>query len=169
MHYDPTFLRHLFDYIIWSDNAGLQAACGLADSDYYKNRDFSFGSIHNLLVHQMVAQKTWLSRWNGVPVLGRLENQTEHPTRELLRERWPQIHAGLLAFLAKRDEQSLNTVMTVQRTDGQCITLPLGAMMMHTIDHSAYHRGQLASMLKQAGMEKPPYNPYLFFALQEPI
>ena len=165
--YDLQFLRHLVDYIIWADRAALSAAGGVADQEYYKKRDFSFGSIHNLLVHMMVAQKTWLSRWNGIPVLGRLENETEHPTREALQERWPIVHSGYLNFLTKQSNESLNTVMTVQRTDGQYITLPLGAMLMHAIDHANYHRGQFASMMKQAGVQKTPYNPYLFFAMQE--
>jgi uncharacterized damage-inducible protein DinB len=164
--YDKQFLRHLFDYMIWADRAGFEAACALPEAEYYRQREFSFGAIHNLLVHQMSAQKTWLSRWKGTPVLGRIDNHIEHPTRQLLAERWPPVHQGLLEFLDQQTDEALNTPMTVQRTDGEYLTAPLGGMMMHVIDHGSYHRGQLASMIKQAGVAKPPYSPYFYFAIQ---
>ena len=34
---------------------------------------------------------------------------------------------------------------------GQPYTLPLGGLMYHVVDHSAYHRGQLNTMIRQAG------------------
>src|SRR5688500_5172384 len=104
MQYDPTFIRHLFDYMIWCDRAMFDAGRQIPDEEYYKGREISAGSIHNLFVHQMVAQQTWLNRWKGKVMTGRLENHTEHPTRELLAERWPAVHGSLLEFL---DAQSV--------------------------------------------------------------
>ena len=56
--------------------------------------------------------------------------------------------------------------MTVTRNIGEQLTLPLGAMMMHVADHGTYHRGQLNTMFKQAGVE-PVYTPYFRFALEK--
>ena len=167
MKYDRDFLRHLIEYTIFADRAGFDAAATLPEDEYYADRSFSFGSMHNLLVHQMVAQKTWLRRWKGEVVVGRLENQTEHPTRPLLAERWAQVHKDLLDFVSTQSAEALNTTINVRRGDGELITAPLGAMVMHVADHGSYHRGQLASMLKQAGVAKPPYTPYFRFAIQE--
>ena len=167
MSYDRDFLRHLIEYMAFADRTGFDAAASLPQDEYYADRAFSFGSIHNLLVHQMVAQKTWLRRWKGEVLVGRLENQTEHPTRELLRERWAKIHEDLLAFVSSQTSDSLNKSMSVRRGDGELITAPLGAMVMHVADHGSYHRGQLASMLKQAGVARPPYTPYFRFAVQQ--
>lgn len=163
MHYEPTFIRHLFDYMIWSDRAAFDAAGRIPDAEYYKDRTISAGSVHNLFVHQMVAQHTWLRRWRGEAMVGRLENQAEHPTRELLAERWPAVHAALLEFLAMQTAESLNAPLTVRRNNGERLTLPLGAMMMHVADHGTYHRGQMNTMFKQAGVE-PVYTPYFRYA-----
>src|SRR4051812_5108420 len=111
IRYDPQFLRHLFDYMVCADRAGLEAARQVPDEEYYKPRGFSAGSIHNLLVHQMVAPKTWLARWKGGHPT-RLEDQTDHPTRELLEQRWPIVHAELIAFVDAQTEQSLNAPTT---------------------------------------------------------
>jgi uncharacterized damage-inducible protein DinB len=163
MQYDPEFIRHLFDYLIWADRAIFEAGQRIPEAEYYKPREISAGSIHNVFVHQMVAQNTWLNRWQGKVMTGRLENETEHPTRELLAQRWPLVHRALLEFVDQQSAHSLNEPLTVRRNNGEMITLPLGAMMMHVADHGTYHRGQLATMFKQAGVE-PVYLPYFRFA-----
>lgn len=163
--YDPEFIYHLLQYMVSADRAGFDAARGLSEAEYHKDRGFSFGSIHNVLVHQMVAQKTWLRRFLGEAPQGRLENQTEHPTRELLAERWAMVHADLLAFAAAQTRESINRVARVRRNNGELLTAPLGALMMHVADHGSYHRGQLATMLKQSGVQ-PAYSPYFRYACE---
>ena len=163
MNYDPQFIRHLFDYMIWCDRLMFDAARRIPEAEYYKPREISAGSIHNVFVHQMVAQHTWLRRLQGQVMTGRLENQAEHPTRELLGERWPVVHRSLLDFLAQQSPATLNAPMTVTRNNGEQLTLPLGAMVTHVADHGTYHRGQLNTMFKQAGVE-PVYTPYFRFA-----
>ena len=163
MQYDPHFIRHLFDYMIWCDRAAFDAGRRIAEVEYYAPRDISAGSIHNLFVHQMVAQQTWLKRWQGKVMVGRLENHVEYPTRELLADRWPGVHAALLEFLDAQSVDSLNAPLTVRRNNGEELTLPLGAMMTHVADHGTYHRGQLNTMFKQAGVE-PVYTPYFRYA-----
>ena len=166
MQYDPTFIRHLFEYMIWCDRATFEVGRQIPDEEYYKGREISAGSIHNLFVHQMVAQQTWLNRWKGQVMVGRLENHMEHPTREVVAERWPVVHRALLEFLDAQSVESLNSAVTVTRNNGEQLTLPLGAMMTHVADHGTYHRGQLNSMFKQAEVE-PVYKPYYRFALEQ--
>jgi len=166
MQYDPDFIRHLFDYMIWADRAMFAARQSIPDNEYYKPRDMSAGSIHNLFVHQMVAQQTWLNRWKGNVMTGRLENQVEHPARDLLAQRWPVVHEALLGFVDQQSAHALNTPLTVRRNNGELLTLPLGAMMMHVADHGTYHRGQLSTMFKQAGVA-PLYTPYFRFAFEQ--
>jgi hypothetical protein len=69
----------------------------------------------------------------------------------VLAERWPVVHRALLDFVDQQSAHSLNELAHVRRNNGELLTLPLGAMMMHVADHGSYHRGQLATMFKQAG------------------
>ena len=47
----------------------------------------------------------------------------------------------------------LNTVLTL-RAIGRTFTLPRWAMLRHVVNHSTYHRGQVASKLKRFGIEQ---------------
>ena len=48
----------------------------------------------------------------------------------------------------------LNTLLTLRRR-GRTATLPPWAMLRHIVNHSTYHRGQVASKLKRFGVEQP--------------
>ena len=48
----------------------------------------------------------------------------------------------------------LNTVLTL-RAIGRTFTLPRWAILRHIVNHSTYHRGQVASKLKRFGIEQP--------------
>jgi uncharacterized damage-inducible protein DinB len=47
----------------------------------------------------------------------------------------------------------LNTVLTL-RAVGRTFTLPRWAILRHIVNHSSYHRGQIASRLKRFGIEQ---------------
>ena len=50
--------------------------------------------------------------------------------------------------------ERLNTVYTL-RGGGWTLTLPPWAMLRHIVNHSTYHRGQVASKLKRFGVVQP--------------
>ena len=56
--------------------------------------------------------------------------------------------------------ERLNTMLTV-RGGGHTFTLPRWAMLRHIVNHSTYHRGQVASKLKRFGIE-PPNSDFFF-------
>ena len=60
----------------------------------------------------------------------------------------------------------LNTLLTL-RAIGRTFTLPRWAMLRHIVNHSSYHRGQVASKLKRFGIEQP--NTDFFFWMIEQI
>ena len=47
----------------------------------------------------------------------------------------------------------LNIVLTL-RAIGRTFTLPRWAILRHIVNHSSYHRGQVASKLKRFGIEQ---------------
>jgi uncharacterized damage-inducible protein DinB len=61
--------------------------------------------------------------------------------------------------------ERLNTVQT-QRRRGRTATLPPWAMLRHIVNHSTYHRGQVAAKLKRLGIE-PPNTDFFFWAIEQ--
>jgi uncharacterized damage-inducible protein DinB len=107
----------------------------------------------------------WLSRWQGTPPT-RMDDESDHPTRELLADRWPALHRELLDFARAQTAASLATVLHTTRTNGEAFAMLLGDMLLHVADHCTYHRGQLNSMIKLAG-GVTAYPSYQRYALEQ--
>jgi uncharacterized damage-inducible protein DinB len=64
----------------------------------------------------------------------------------------------------------LNTMLTLRGRDDRIgdytFTLPRWAMLRHTVYHSTYHRGQVASKLKRFGIEQPNTD-FFFWAIEQ--
>src|SRR5262245_2612271 len=60
--------------------------------------------------------------------------------------------------------ERLNTVLTLRR--GYTATLPPWAMLRHIVNHSTYHRGQVAAKLKRFGIE-PPNTDFFFWMIEQ--
>jgi uncharacterized damage-inducible protein DinB len=61
--------------------------------------------------------------------------------------------------------ERLNTTLTV-RGGGSTFTLPRWAMLRHIVNHSTYHRGQVASKLKRFGIEQQ-ISDFFFWVIEQ--
>ena len=59
----------------------------------------------------------------------------------------------------------LNTLLTLH-PPGFTATLPRWAMLRHIVNHSTYHRGQVASKLKRFGIEQP-VSDFFFWVIEQ--
>src|SRR5262245_32845651 len=143
-------LQAMFDFVCWADNQMLAAARSVGDDGYYKEQGISIGSIHKLLVHSMAAQWIWLSRWRGESPT-RIETHEDYPTRDSVLLRWPLVHSAITDFLGTQSQKALARDVQYRNMRGELFSVPLGELMLHVIDHSTYHRGQLNTMIKHAG------------------
>ena len=58
------------------------------------------------------------------------------------------------------DEPALAEPRTYVNTKGETHTTAVGDVLLHVLLHSAYHRGQIASVVRAAGAE-PAYTDYI--------
>ena len=61
--------------------------------------------------------------------------------------------------------ERLNSVLTL-RGSGYTYSLPQWAMLRHIVNHSTYHRGQVASKLKRFGIEQPATD-FFFWVIEQ--
>jgi uncharacterized damage-inducible protein DinB len=61
--------------------------------------------------------------------------------------------------------ERLSSLQTL-RSPGHAFTLPLWARLRHIVNHSTYHRGQVASKLKRLGIE-PPNTDFFFWVIEQ--
>src|SRR5262245_42519433 len=71
--------------------------------------------------------------------------------REGLPARWPDVQDVREAFLATLTPERLAGSLSYAGFDGKGFTRALGAALFHVANHGTYHRGQVATLLRQLG------------------
>jgi len=150
MMVDTGLMKLQFEYDGWANARVLGVAAGLSPEAFLKDLGSSFGSIRNTLAHIISAEWAWLERWNGTSPKQMLD-PAGFPDVAALRTRWAQVEQDQQAFLGSLTQERLAADISYCNLQGEPVTLPLWQLMLHMINHSSYHRGQVTTMLRQVG------------------
>jgi uncharacterized damage-inducible protein DinB len=157
----PEEVSKLFDYNRWANARALEPVAGLTAEELNRRLGGSFASVLGTLAHIYAAEWIWLERWHGSSPRG-LPTAQEVPTLEALKEKWGAVESRCRDFVASLTEPRLSEVVTYVNVKGETWSYALGEMLVHVVNHSSYHRGQVATMLRQ--LKKVPLSTdYLVF------
>ena len=135
-------LDRLFQHVAWADQEVLTALeqTGEPNPDAYK-----------LLSHLLAAEHIWLCRIQS-KALGALTVWSSLSASEC-RELSSHTRMGYQALIESLSEDQLLEKVPYQNTMGVEFQTPLGDILLHVALHGAYHRGQIASILRRAGLD----------------
>jgi uncharacterized damage-inducible protein DinB len=107
------------------------------------------------MAHILGAEQVWLARIVGAP-LDRLPSVDDYPDLPTLAngfvELWPQLEY----LLASLNEEQVAADFSWVNIKGESHTAPFRQVLLHFANHATYHRGQVASQLRQLGHAAPP-------------
>ncbi|MCB1057385.1 MAG: DinB family protein [Acidobacteria bacterium] len=146
--------RDLIAYMLWADRVVLRAAAELAPEDLERDAGTSFGSVLGTLAHVLGAQQLWLARFVGDP-LGWLPGIDTYPDLPRLEEGFEEFWADAKSFLAALSAEQLLADLSWTSLEGESHTLSLWQCILHLVNHSTYHRGQVITLFRQLGYEPP--------------
>jgi uncharacterized damage-inducible protein DinB len=159
---DIETLRTLFEFNSWADKRTLESCATLAREQFTRDLNSSFHSVRDTLVHIFGAERLWLERWQGqMPTA--LPWAPNFPDHSSVSVRWSEVDRDLRQFVAGVTQEDVNRSFEVRTTSGGLYTQPLWQMMQHLANHGSYHRGQVATMLRQLGEEPPATDLILFY------
>lgn len=132
------------------------AAQALSSDELARDLQASFGSLLGTLTHIVWGERGWLQFWQrGTflpdPVPG------EYPDLPTLRSAWAGHDSACATYLQGLTQEDLNAPRSVGRN-----SYTLAELIQHILNHSTYHRGQVALLMRQLGY-KPPSTDYRRF------
>lgn len=157
--------RYLARYNAWFNQRLYEACEQLPDEERRRDRGAFFGSIHGTLNHIVWADQLWLQRFAAQgtfpalePALLALPGDARYET--VLHEDWH----GLKARRERLDQAILRWVtempaefpvrnMRYANMKGVEREHPAWKAMTHFFNHQAHHRGQVTTLLMQAGVD----------------
>jgi uncharacterized damage-inducible protein DinB len=150
MSRDLETLRNLFAFSRWANRMILDSVAVLTADEYARPIGGSFGSVQGTLVHLYGADWVWLERFHGRSPRSLPVGDDDMPLEALARK-WREVEAGQDAFLATLTPERLGERLSYTAFDGSGFTRFLGDALLHLANHGTYHRGQVATLLRQLG------------------
>jgi uncharacterized damage-inducible protein DinB len=157
--------RQLLLYTLWADRICLKALEQVAAEDLVRDTGTSFGSLLGTLAHILGSQRVWLARFEG-KILSRVPDLTDFPDWETLTAAWGETSAELGFFLASLTAEQVSADLSWTNLQGVSYTRPLWEPVLHLVNHSTYHRGQVVSQLRQLGYQ-PPSTDLIYFLIDQ--
>ena len=146
----PEDIRILFDYNIWANHRALDAASQLTDEQFVEPLRSSFSSVRDTLVHICSGEWVWNERFHGqspatFPDLSAIQSIVA------LRAHWAPQERNLLDFVYSLTQNDLDRVFEYKTFNFGVYSNPLWQSLQHLANHGTYHRGQIATMIRQHG------------------
>lgn len=149
--------RELFGYSSWATARMFSAAEALTQEEREAVVPSSFQSILTTLAHIVGVEWVWFHRWLGESPksMPGWADPPDLPTLTELRVQLAAIEEERAEFLASLADVDFDRVVSYRAPDGLAFSHPLGQLIRHVVNHSTYHRGQLATQLRQLGHTPP--------------
>lgn len=147
---DVQDFRLLYEYNFWANHRTLDSCSSLSSEQFTRDLGSSFCSVRDTLAHIYGAEWLWLERWHG-RIPNALPAPADFPDLPALRVRWVELENNLHGFIDSLNSSELQRIIKYKNTQGVPFEGPLWPMLQHVVNHSSYHRGQVATLLRQLG------------------
>ena len=155
----------LFAYDRWANRKVLDACRKLTAEQYVAEPVPGWSSVRSTLAHIVLATEVNLRTLVTDPD-DRMPTEADLATVDDAARLLERPYRRFEELRPTLTPERLNTMLTL-RWPGHTATLPRWALLRHIVNHSSYHRGQIASKLKRFGIEQP--NTDFFFWVIEQI
>jgi uncharacterized damage-inducible protein DinB len=161
-------IQLLYEYDRWANNRVLQAASALSAEQFTRDLGGSFRSVRDTLVHIISGEWGWLAFWKETshsPTFltdlrnrrNALFNPDAFPNVAAVRLKWAEVEKEQIEFVNRLTDDALDKMLPARTTE-----VRLAHLMQHLANHSTYHRGQVALMMRQLDAEPLATDFHLF-------
>ncbi len=143
-------------YSAWATSQLLGACSALTANQLEHDLGTSHSSLIQTFCHFHDGERVWLRRLIGTSDEQRLPSG---PAPELsfgfLVQSWPSLWQTYRDWIESVKEAELTEIISTVLPDGNLLLASRWQIVLHTVNHSTLHRGQIVTMLRTLGV-KPP-------------
>lgn len=145
-----SYFIELADYNIWANREAIQWLENITPAQWSQPIVSSFGSIEATVIHLAGAEKLWRERLVNIHPATLLPGDLNISKTELL-DLWRTASVQLKDAVLQLVPNQMQSIMAFKRLNGEPVEMEYYHALAHIFNHSTYHRGQLLTLLKQAG------------------
>jgi len=157
-------IAQMATYNKWMNKSVYRAALQLPASELFADKKAFFGSIFGTLNHIAVADTIWLKRFSMHPAKFKTLSQLElaDPTSldhllfsdiESLHHYRKKLDDAISEWVTFITEPDLDVALSYKNMKGIRSNKNFFSLLMHFFNHQTHHRGQVTTLLFQAGID----------------
>lgn len=151
---EPGFCKLMAAYNRWMNTSIYDHCARLTPAQLCEERGAFFGSILGTLSHLLVVDRLWLARFAGETPAATPLDTIVHDDLKRLRQARESVDGDISRWAGQVTPGWLNDTQTfVSVADGQRYNMPGWVMASHLFNHQAHHRGQVTTLMTQAGID----------------
>jgi uncharacterized damage-inducible protein DinB len=143
-------IRSHYDYNEWANARLVGVMAGLDERQLTAPLVSSYPTVLATFGHIVAAEWIWLSRLQGTSPTAFPEWLTD-ASFSLLRAKLEEVEADRRGLLLEFAQERLNQDLNYHLLSGEAHATRTLDVLLHVVNHSTYHRGQLTTMLRQVG------------------
>ncbi len=153
--------RTNLEFMKWADEIMLAALLKVPSDRVSADTGSSFRSMLDTLNHVYLAELVWFKRIQGEHQ--KLADLVSPADATALAEASADLHKSWLDWAASMSPEGWHGPFTFRNKEGVESTMPYWQIVMHVVNHGSYHRGQFATMLRQAGIAPPATDLIIYY------
>ena len=142
-------------YSAWATRQLLEGASRLSAEQL----DYGLGASHSSILgtfrHIYDGERVWLERLNEDGEWHLPPGPAPERSFAFLLESWPKLWEGYLHWVEGAADRDLSHEFLTVMPDGKRLLGPRWQIVLHVVNHSTLHRGQIISMLRNLGVQPP--------------
>jgi uncharacterized damage-inducible protein DinB len=140
-------------YKEWANELVFAAAAKLPEAELTAPRKIVFGSLLRTLNHVYAMDEVWRAHLEGRPHGYTTRNPEACPPLAELGEQQAAMDGWFVRYADSRFDE--NEVVDFRFIGGGPSSMTRRDILLHVANHGTYHRGNVASMMYQAGVQPP--------------
>ncbi|WP_394140007.1 DinB family protein [Cytobacillus oceanisediminis] len=145
----------MYDYHVWANNIIIDRLMELPDEIYHKEIQSGFSSVSKVLSHIYATDCVWFDIISGKSMkhalasAGQLGEQAEIKNITEMKKLFLDLSERYKAFL--NSQEDIEKMIAVDNPYAGVLETSISESLLHVATHGAYHRGNIATMLRQMG------------------
>ena len=147
-------LQHHIDYNVWASRRLMDVASGLSMEELSRDFGTADKSILGTIAHLYASEKNWLARMQGNTAA--IQRRTaEEISFEDLRQKWTEVQESWQSWIGHSSPEAPDRAMKYFDLKGKPWEQSLWQILLHVVNHSTHHRGQVSGFLRALGKTPP--------------
>ena len=142
-------------YSSWATGRVLEVCSSLTGEQLGRDSGASHASVLQTLCHIHDGERVWLRRLVEIDNDRLPSGASPEHSFEFLVQAWPKLWEGYRRWLEAASEDDLSCEISTILPDGGLFRVPRWQIVLHVINHTSFHRGQIVTMLRGFGVQPP--------------